>query len=157
MKIIEAPNEFNTDEALRPWIFLAGSIEMGMAIDWQDRFAKALEDYTGTILNPRRRDWDSSWVQEAKNPQFRQQVLWELSAQEGADLILLHFEPETKAPISLLELGLFHKKMHVHCPRGYWRKGNVDLICSRYNVPMWPTLEDLLTVAQDRMKPSRIF
>ena len=125
----------------RPWIFLSGSIEMGTAEDWQRKIVNALPDVT--ILNPRRDDWDSSWTQSIDNPQFREQVEWELRAQEDADLILMHFDPTTKSPITLLELGLFKDKVIVHCPEGFWRKGNVDIVCARYNVLQVHSLDTL--------------
>lgn len=127
-------------------IFLAGSIEMGAAEDWQTKITKALKDKDVVILNPRRDDWDSSWKQEIENDQFREQVEWELKSQESADLIAMYFDPKTKSPISLLELGLFGKdaKMIVCCPKGFWRKGNVDIVCKRYSIEEVETLDDLI-------------
>ena len=54
----------------------------------------------------------------------------------------MYFDPETKSPISLLELGLFANsgKIHVICPEGFWRKGNVDIVCDEYNIPMYKDL-----------------
>ena len=49
---IQAPKPF--EFADDPLIFLAGSIEMGLAEKWQDRVVKALADESCTILNPRR-------------------------------------------------------------------------------------------------------
>jgi hypothetical protein len=51
----------------------------------------------------------------------------------------MYFDPNTKSPISLLELGLFaqSKKLIVCCPRGFWRKGNVDITCDRYGIPFF--------------------
>ena len=48
----------------------------------------------------------------------------------------MYFDPKTKSPISLLELGLFAKsgKLVVCCPDGFWKKGNVDIVCQRYKV-----------------------
>jgi hypothetical protein len=88
-------------------VFLAGSIEMGRAENWQATVEQALADLPVAILNPRRDDWDSSWKQDIANSQFRGQVEWELDAQERASLIVMHFAPDTQAPITLLELGLF--------------------------------------------------
>ncbi|MFH1546953.1 MAG: nucleoside 2-deoxyribosyltransferase domain-containing protein [bacterium] len=127
---IKAPN--NYEDQPRPWIFLAGSIEMGEAKNWQEKFVKDLPEFT--ILNPRRDDWDSSWEQSIDNEQFREQVEWELEAQENADAVVFHFEPDTKSPITLLELGLFRHKAIVHCPEGFWRKGNVDIVCDKYGI-----------------------
>lgn len=129
----------------QPGVFLAGSIEMGRAELWQDEVAATLRTEPLTILNPRRDDWDASWEQSSANPQFVAQVTWELDAQERADLIAIYFAPETYAPITLLELGLFAAsgKLLVCCPPGYWRKGNVDLVCARYGIPQLPTLAEL--------------
>lgn len=119
-----------------PSIFLAGSIAMGQAEPWQASVEAALHDCVGLILNPRRDDWDASWRQAHDEPQFREQVEWELAAQEAVGLIIMYFDPATQAPITLLELGLFaHSgKLVVCCPEGFWRKGNVDLVCARYGV-----------------------
>ena len=40
-------------------VFLAGSIEMGAAEDWQTRLVASLDGVVA--LNPRRAAWDSSW------------------------------------------------------------------------------------------------
>jgi len=97
-------------------------------------------------LNPRRDDWDSSWEQKIENAQFKQQVEWELDALEYADWILMYFDPSTKSPISLLELGLFAEtgKLIVCCPEGFWRKGNVDIVCEKYGVPQVDSIEELI-------------
>jgi hypothetical protein len=130
----------------RPSLFLAGSIEMGRAAPWQAAVEAALRDRDVTILNPRREEWDDTWVQSITNPQFREQVEWELEAQERADRIALYFAPDTRAPVTLLELGLFARsgKLAVCCPDGYWRKGNVEMVCARYGVPLVGALADLI-------------
>ncbi len=133
-----------------PTLFLAGSIAMGQAEPWQAEFEQALADLPITILNPRRLDWDSAWEQSIHNPHFRAQVEWELAAQERADLIVMYFAPETSAPISLLELGLFgrDRRMVVCCPAGFWRKGNVDVVCARYDIPQVASLAALIEHAR---------
>ncbi len=117
-------------------VFLAGSIEMGKAVEWQTDMCIKLLDKNIVILNPRRTDWDSSWEQKIDNEQFYEQVNWELDAMEHADFILMYFDPATKSPISLLELGLFAHtgKLIVFCPDGFWRKGNVDIVCEQYEI-----------------------
>merc|ERR1712038_1735632 len=113
---------------------------MGIASDWQQQFTEAFQSSASTstrteaiindeqssllILNPRREAWDSSWEQSIDNPQFRNQVEWELDALESSDVIVMYLVPDTKSPISLLELGLFAKsgKMICCCPDGFWRK-----------------------------------
>jgi hypothetical protein len=125
-------------------VFLAGSIEMGKADDWQAKIERVLTPFEGRIYNPRRDDWDSSWEQVAENKQFAEQVNWELDHLEKADLIFLYFDPETKAPISLLELGLHvgRKEMIVVCPDGFYRKGNVEIVCKRNKVKVYNTLDE---------------
>lgn len=127
-------------------VFLAGSIEMGQAENWQTQVEKGLVECDIVIFNPRRDDWDAKWKQHIDNPQFREQVEWELNALEQADVIVMYFDPSSKSPISLLELGLFGRtnKMIVCCPDGFWRKGNVDIVCARYAIKQVNTLEDLI-------------
>ncbi len=61
MKIIKAPNTISLIP-FEPAIFLAGSIEMGKAENWQQRIERELTKCDGVIFNPRRDDWDSSWI-----------------------------------------------------------------------------------------------
>jgi hypothetical protein len=139
------------------FIFLAGSIEMGSAEDWQAKMidtlsARATEPIT--ILNPRRAEWDSSWVQDISNDQFRGQVEWELDSQDKADVIAMFFHPDTTSPISLLELGLYAKsgKMVVCCPEGYYRRGNVQIVCRRHGVPLVENMEELVESALKKLE-----
>jgi Nucleoside 2-deoxyribosyltransferase like len=134
-------------------LFLAGSIAMGAAEPWQGAVERALADTSVTILNPRRDAWDASWEQSVDNPLFREQVEWELEAQERADLILMYFDPQTLAPITLLELGLFAQsgRLIVCCPEGFWRRGNVDLVCRRYAIPQAEGLAELVAQARGRL------
>jgi hypothetical protein len=128
-------------------VFLAGSIEMGKADQWQERIADALSD-TGhlVILNPRRDDWDDSWEQRADNPQFFEQVSWELDMLDAADIVVMYLAPGTKSPVSLLELGLCARsgKLMVCCPEGFWRRGNVEMVCQRHQIPLFDTLDGLI-------------
>lgn len=139
-------------------IFLAGSIEMGAAEDWQKVIENTFKNKRDvTLFNPRRDDWDSSWVQTESNEQFNYQVNWELDKLTEADIIFMYFSPDTKSPISLLELGLYAdtKKMIVVCPDSFWRKGNVDIVCNRYNIPIYETLDKGIGVLRTRLKDVR--
>ncbi len=124
--------------------FLAGSIEMGKAEDWQAEMTKFFNELDWGVFNPRRDDWDSSWKQTFENPQFFQQVSWELNALDTADFILLHFVPETLSPISLYEFGRYSTsgKMVVVCPKGFWREGNIEVACHKDNIPLFNTLDE---------------
>lgn len=141
--IIKPPSNISKRDLPKPSFFLAGSIEMGVSIDWQKDMESFLSDNGYVVFNPRRDDWDSSWEQKFENPQFYQQVSWELNALDVADHILLYLVPGTKSPISLLELGLYaeSRKIFVVCPEGFWRKGNVDMVCNRYDIPLFESLD----------------
>lgn len=143
MTIIKPPRFIPNNLAC---VFLAGSIEMGAAENWQQKVERLLSNTGYVVLNPRRDDWDSSWEQSIANPQFNEQVNWELQGLEEAEHIILYFDPNTKSPITLLELGLLAgrspEKLIVICPDGYWRKGNVDIVCDRYRIKQVKTIED---------------
>jgi hypothetical protein len=141
----------------RPSVFLAGSIEMGTAENWQDQFEKALSDLDVLILNPRRDEWDSSWEQSIGNARFREQVEWELAGLQGASIVAMYFAPDTRAPVTLLELGLTARsdRLLVCCPPGYWRRGNVEVVCQRFGVPLFDELKDLVEAVRQRLQGFR--
>lgn len=159
---IKAPNDFlsvtTEDDIL---IFLGGSIEMGIAPDWQKKMQSAFKRTANVVLlNPRRDNWNASWKQTKTNKKFREQVEWELSALGNANVVILYFDPSTKAPITLLELGLFadtgRDRLVVVCPTGYWRKGNVDIVCERYDIPQFASLKAATTHIKDNINFYRI-
>jgi len=149
--VTKAPESLPEDG--RPGVFLAGSISGSkdgtLAKNWQSQVQKLMAGEDVAIYNPRRDDWDSSWKQTMEDDKFREQVNWELNALENAVLIILYLDPKTKSPISLLELGLHAQsgKLLVCCPEGFYRKGNVDIVCAKYNVPMYDNMEDLTAAA----------
>ena len=123
---------------------------MDKAVNWQKRCEEELsENYI--IFNPRRDSWNNSWEQSIANPQFKEQVTWELNALEQADVIVMFFANNTKSPISLLELGLFaHSgKLKVVVEEGFWRKGNIDIVCERYGIEQYDSLDILLEQLKD--------
>ena len=119
---------------------------MGAAEDWQSNVCDYFADSNKNIYNPRRDDWDNSWEQTIENDSFNQQVNWELTAMEKADLIIMNFLPDSKSPVTLLELGLHanSKKLLVCCPDAFYRSGNVHIICNNYQIPLFKNLDQLL-------------
>ncbi|GAG64036.1 unnamed protein product [marine sediment metagenome] len=83
--------------------------------------------------------------QSKDNKEFRGQVEWELYGLDNATMVVYYFQPDTKSPISLLELGMHVRsgKAIVCCPEGYIKKGNVDVTCKYYRVPVYETLDGL--------------
>lgn len=131
-------------------LFLAGSIEQGTAELWQDEIARKLEGKDVVVLNPRRDDWNPDWVQSLDNPNFVEQLDWEISELDAASYVAFYFQPGTKSPISIGEfyyllprvaMGLVH--VAVCCPEGFWRKGNIDFMAKKFGVPAFDGLEGL--------------
>lgn len=149
MKVVKAPGNVSFSElCVSTSIFLAGSIDMGAATNWQQEFEKQFQIYDSLILlNPRRDDWNSSWIQDIANEKFREQVEWELGFINDADLVIFYFDPNGPAPITLMELGLRAAQKApciVCCPPGYWRRGNVQVLCKNYKIPLVDSLENLI-------------
>jgi hypothetical protein len=130
--------QYRTTKHSKIW-FVGGSIENGLAEDWQPKLVTDVGDTDSLVLNPRRSDWNSSWTQTIENPLFAEQVTWELTGLEIADVVTIYFDKNTKSAISLLELGLYAKsgKLLVYCPSGFWRKGNVDIVGRLYGFPVF--------------------
>lgn len=154
IEVYEAPQNTNKSIKTSKRIFLAGVIDNGKSFDWQEQAVKLINTERNkqegndivSIYNPRRKDWNSKWKQEITNPQFKEQVNWELNNLDLSTHIIMNFLPDSKAPISLLELGLYaeSKKLIVICPKGFYRKGNVDIICENYNIPQFKTLKEAI-------------
>ena len=146
IKIITAPEEYDAkDSDLK--IFLAGSIDNGSALDWQSEICNYIESYPTkrnvVIFNPRRKNWNKA----ADKNELSEQITWELNALEKSNYIIMNILGESKSPITLLELGLFHKNkgLHVFCPNEFYRFMNVKLVCERYGVNLYETdkVEDI--------------
>lgn len=160
MEVIKAPNSI-TGRTHKKSMFLAGTIDMGNSHDWQADVSEAFKLMKVTLFNPRRDGWDSSWTQDLNSPQFNQQVNWELDALDKADIIAMYFGDGSKSPISLLELGLYasHKtgmfgdedtKVVVYC-NDFYRKGNVDIVCQRYGIPVFTNEETWINELKRRI------
>jgi hypothetical protein len=144
--VIISPDTLNVADDPRLKIFLGGSIDMGNAINWQKEVEKSFANEDVILLNPRRGDWKPDWQPISSDLNFRRQVEWELDALEKADIIIMYLMPNTQSPISLLELGLFARsdKLRVICPEGFWRKGNVDIVCEKYGIKTFGSIEELI-------------
>lgn len=147
------PSVYNTHAK----IFLAGSIDQGQAEDWQQKVTDDLKEAgfkSLAIFNPRRDEWDETWEQSITNPNFYEQVDWEMDHLDKADVIVVYFDPKGKAPITLLELGLHAKddKLIICCPEGYWRRGNVEMVADRYNHPLVDNYDDMLEHLKDELR-----
>lgn len=146
MNIVTAPNEVITQNKI---VFLAGTIEMGHAEEWQTQWAERHKDKNITFLNPRRKEWDASWKQSINEPKFKQQVDWELDGLEDAHEVWFYFKGGSMSPITLMELGYMagfesinnFDNIFVVCDKNFWRRGNVEIICDRAGIPLYDNVE----------------
>lgn len=124
-------------------MFLAGTIDMGTAEDWQERAAELFRQKDGSFLlyNPRQAEWHPE-----REGEMDYQVNWELEHLEKADYILMNFLSGSQSPVTLLEMGLHARggKLLVVCTPGYFRYDNVRITCQRYSIPLYATLEEAI-------------
>lgn len=150
MKEFKAPEPINNTKLS---IFLAGTIDMGNSDNWQAQIVQELSNHDVNIFNPRREDWDASWKQSIDNPQFKEQVLWELDALERADFIIFNFLPNSKSPITLFEFGKHYwDNVIVCCPDEFYRSGNIHVICEREQINLVKSQDELLTFIKEIFK-----
>ena len=127
--------------------FLAGSIEMGRAEAWQATVEQALADLDVALLNPRRDEWGRLLGAVDRQPAVPRAGGMGTGG-AGAGVIGRHaLRSVPRAPVTLLELGLMARsgKLLVCCPTGFWRRGNVEVVCARHGVSL---IEDLAELVQ---------
>ena len=135
-------------------VFLAGSIDNGVAHPWHSDVEDALQDFPITVFNPRRTEWLSELRQDISEPEFNYQVTWELDRLETADFVFIYFAPASLAPITLMELGFIPvgKSAIVCCPEGYWRRGNVQMMCHRKSFEFVDTFDKAIDILCQKVK-----
>lgn len=153
-KVVTAPEVWEvSDEPQRPSVFLAGSIDNGRAVDWQQFAIARLADLPAVIVNPRRAQWNASLFPFAT--ELRDQIQWELRYLRQADVALFNFEYNSEAPITLLELGIIAasapQRAVVVCPHAYWRATNVWETCEVFGITPHRSLDCGLDDARKRL------
>lgn len=158
MKIIKPPHWEKINEIEGIKVFTAGSINMGKSEPWADKLANLFADYDVTFFNPLRDDWDSTWEQKLENDNFRGQVMWEIEHLLKSDITVFFIASEGESPISLLEIGLMSlmnatskSKVIVCCEQGFWRRGNVEVMCYRFGMPLVETFEELVELLKTEL------
>ena len=125
MQYIEAPE--NWDENTNS-LFMAGGITG--CPDWQKELVAFLDDVEITLLNPRRKSFDTKKLSETK-----EQIEWEHKHLKKASAISFWFPKETLCPITLYELGTWSakgKKLFIGVHPEYKRKKDVGVQCLRW-------------------------
>jgi hypothetical protein len=138
-------------EVKRTSVILYGGIQPEPA--WQTSLATSLSDLPIDILDPRRDDWDSTWKEDISFPKFKEQVEWEIDHAKIADVIVFYFPPGALTPVALLELGLHARtgKAIVCCPEGFYKRGNVQIVCMKYGIDLLDSLDDLKEKVRTRL------
>jgi len=152
MDLIQAPAPLPRAFIDKPSFFLSGAI-----VPWRESIIKTLEPYNCTVLNPERKDWIKDWWSDSGgDPRFKEQIEWELTAQERCHFNLMYLASNAQCPIALLELGLFTMggggELIVYCEPGFWRKGNVDFVIGRYEIDSVDSLSGLTQRAIEEVK-----
>ncbi|KAH7323001.1 hypothetical protein B0I35DRAFT_350735 [Stachybotrys elegans] len=151
-QIIQAPSkpEFTGNLSL----FLAGTTSPTGERDWRERLSEGLSKYPITILNPARSDWDSTWKEDFTDTRWAEQVQWELTMRDKADMVIVFLHGNTLAPISLLELGLCAPsgKAIVCALDDYKKRGNVEAVCRMYGLPLVRSEEEMLDVTSQKIE-----
>ncbi len=150
--IIKPPTPYDFN---RRSVFLAGTIDNGTAYPWADKIPEMINDDTVDFLNPRRDNWDASMEQTIDNDVFREQVEWELDGIRNCDIVFFNFLGGSKSPVTMLELGLCVSErpddIIVLCPKDFWRKGNVDIVCKQKNITVYENLSQAIVELDRRL------
>ena len=123
-------------------VFLAGTIDADKgSVDWQHKLIDMFKkQYDGekpiTLYNPRREEFPDSGSSEV-----RRQIKWEHKHMDDVDLIVMNILKDSKSPISLMEIGMYADsgKLVVFCQPEFYRFDNVEMVCKKYNVPLYKT------------------
>lgn len=129
-------------------VFLAGSIDNGNAEEWQKTTIKYLKSIPRLaeidieVYNPRRDDWDTLADPTTSSVYLQEQILWELDTLKKADIVAMYLTKDSKAPISMLELGKYANSQTIlYCPTEFYRSTNVYTFCDYYNIPCHSTTD----------------
>ncbi len=136
--------ETENQESKNKSVFLAGTIDNGNSLNWQDKTIIELINlgFDCDIYNPRREHWNHNCsIDDLVN-----QIKWEQDHLEKADIIIMVLQDDSKSPISLLELGLYakSKKIIVFCTPNFYRWHNVKLTCDKYKIELIQDLNPLI-------------
>ena len=125
-------------------VFLAGTIDNGDSLNWQDKVIIELINLgvDCEIYNPRREHWNSNPTKE----ELEKQIEWEQDHLDRANMIVMVLLDDSKSPISLLELGLYAKenKLIVFCTPNFYRFDNIRMTCKKYNIELVQDLNPLI-------------
>ncbi|ODA76864.1 hypothetical protein RJ55_07380 [Drechmeria coniospora] len=136
VRVVNAPATVPDANPARPIWFLAGTTAKTNDGDWRERSVELLKGYDLDLYNPTRNDWGPDWKNSLSDANFRTQVNWEHRNMERAETIVVFLHRQTRAEISLMELGLHtkdaSKTILVYADPEYALRGNVEALAENY-------------------------
>lgn len=120
MKYIECPEIYKENETS---LFLAGGITN--CLNWQNELIELLKDTNLTLLNPRRKKFESN-----NTNMEEEQIIWEFNHLKKSSAVSFWFTNETLCPITLYELGkqiTSNKPIFIGIHPEYKRKRDVEI------------------------------
>lgn len=143
--IIVAPSEEKVNNN-KIKIFLGGTIDSGQSENWQKKICKDFINEKDFILfNPRRDNWPNEGSSEVIK-----QIKWEHKRMDESDYIIINILPDSKSPISLMEIGMYNEsgKLLVFCTDKFYRYDNVKVVCEKYKIKLFETNDNKEIIKQ---------
>ena len=122
----------------KPTVFLAGSIDLELEGNWRNEIVEELKD-DYHFFDPTRKEHN-----QMGNFEMQDHIKWELDALNMSNKILLNFLPDSKSPVSLIELGLYmmSSKLIVVCPKSFYKRRYIKTLCQKYNTELFRNLTE---------------
>lgn len=132
--VLVAPTHYTNWYKTVHSVFLAGAIDMGSAVNWQDQVTELVQGHSLVVFNPRRSEFTADTLDE--------QIKWELEHLDKATTVFMWFPKDAKAPVAMLETGLFLNsgRLIVGAEDGFYRRRNLELTCEYCKVPLYNTI-----------------
>lgn len=132
-----ANNPIKAKEAHKDYVFLAGSIDLNLDGNWRQEVTDQVGDKVHFI------DPTISGHDAMDDLQMENHINWELDMLNLADKVFLNFLPESKSPISLIELGMYARtsKLIVVCPNAFFKSRYIKTLCKKYKIPLFTTVD----------------
>ncbi len=150
-KIITAPDKYHLFPSYFRMplysIFLAGAIDMGNAVNWQQDVCLRLMGIDNLVIfNPRRESFTPDTLDE--------QIQWELKYLNQVSKIFMWFPGNSYAPIALLETGLFaHSgRLIVGAEPEFYRRRNLEITLDMYGIHVHDNLSAMVQNVIDSIK-----
>ncbi|SEC82566.1 Nucleoside 2-deoxyribosyltransferase like [Tenacibaculum sp. MAR_2009_124] len=118
-------------------VFLAGSLSIDKIDNWRNTLVNSYST-NFDFIDPT----NDNYVL-LNTSQMEKHINWELEGLELSDIIFMNLLPESKSPISMVELGLYAKsnKLIICCPEIFYQYRYIKTIAKKYNAALFTELE----------------